>query len=904
MSTSSKIITSAFLLFLIFFLFLLPCALSQEFQEFDEIENPTADDLLTVSNPTIDDFSRLNADEQQQYLLISYNTDFAAQYLVENGYATKSDRIIAEQYFSESPSHINDDPTGFTEYLQNTGVEIVLKGPVADYSDGTISGVNQKINLNSFKKSPAHEDYRLLVANDGNILLQTKAGGRGVQFTGTLHPQSTGSFRLDSGSINGVSIKGGTDLDFSSDGNIDGGTVTSYGTITFSESTVIKTEGKDIVLHDAKIKSIAKGSEGSYRVISGSIIIEDYNTIDGEIRVASGKTLKVNAITLKATSESVVLEIDDQWWFEKYADPIAAAFGEETEGAYVQMITREGQQIVEAQGDLEIGANAQEFVTGVASAPEQSAFLAFTLEEAKNGVAYKKGDSGDTVVMIQELLIAAIDPNTGNPYLSPTYTTSKGDIISSNDGSFGAMTEQALKAWQEDNGIKADGKFGKRSLYIAEESMKGTENLRIITTGKTVLTTDGTNLQVNMRDAAVSVQGHVYSATADQPLLVATTEHSGDVGFPISIAARDSEGDISTGISAAYRDCAVGTDESGQYICEVIVEGQETLGATEVLGQTLVLEATLAECQNDGSLRDTASCTLLTNNKGALNVVQDVVGTPPSAPEQAFSFPSAEGILSTQEETRARNLYQLGLSEPESIVAVVYSSADARVKEYGLAEDKVDEIADLTLAIGMVETYMGESNEAGQRKLFREDQMAQLEETTGIIPDTVSLGPMQLQIAHAKENAKSLGQEFSANELVTFEGGIKYGQQYATKLWVEYADDGGTYEEQVALVATAYNIGDDAPKIAAIQQQLIDLGHDIEVTGWEDPAYEAALADYRKTKGIEGSSDVVQSEIRAAWQTQFGRQAPTAIPVQTEYVQRVLKYCAKTSGRCTSPLTS
>ncbi len=345
MNTPLKIINAA----LLFFLLLQPFALSQEFQEFDEIENPTADDLLTVSNPTIDDFSRLNADEQQQYLLVSYNTDFAAQYLVENGYATKSDRIIAEQYFSESPSHINDDPAGFTEYLQNTGVEIVLKGPVTDYSDGTISGLNQKIHLNTFKNRPAHEEYRLLVASDGNLLLQSKAGGRGVQFTGTLQAQSTGGFRLDSGSINGVSIKGGTDLDFNSDGNIIGGAVTSYGTITFSEQTVLQTKGKELVLHDAKIKSMAEGSEGSYTIIEGSIIVEDYNTIDGEIRIASGKTLKVNAITLKATSEPVVLEIDDQWWFEKYADPIAAAFGEETEGAYVQMITREGHQMGESQ---------------------------------------------------------------------------------------------------------------------------------------------------------------------------------------------------------------------------------------------------------------------------------------------------------------------------------------------------------------------------------------------------------------------------------------------------------------------------------------------------------------------------------------------------------------------------
>src|SRR3989338_1660378 len=340
---------------LLVFLFLLPSTLSQEFQEFDEIENPTADDLFTLSNPTIDDFSRLNADEQQQYLLVVYNTDFAAQYLAENGVATKSDRIIAEEYYTESPSHINDDPEGFIEYMKASGVDIVLKGPVADYDTGTLSGTNQKINLNSFKNSPAHDDYRILVAADGNLLLQTKAGGRGVQFTGTLQPQSTGSFRLDSGTINGVAIKNGKDLDFSADGNIDGGTVTSYGTITFSEPTVVKTEGKELVLQDAKIKAIAEGSEGSYTMMRGSIVIEDYNTIDGQIKIASGKTLTVNSITLKAKSEPVVLEIDDQWWFEKYTDPVSAAFESETEGAYVQLITREGDRIIETQGELEIG---------------------------------------------------------------------------------------------------------------------------------------------------------------------------------------------------------------------------------------------------------------------------------------------------------------------------------------------------------------------------------------------------------------------------------------------------------------------------------------------------------------------------------------------------------------------
>ena len=77
------------------------------------------------------------------------------------------------------------------------------------------------------------------------------------------------------------------------------------------------------------------------------------------------------------------------------------------------------------------------------------------------------------------------------------------------------------------------------------------------------------------------------------------------------------------------------------------------------------------------------------------------------------------------------------------------------------------------------------------------------------------------------------------------------------------------------------------------------------MTGWEDPAYEAALTAYRKAKGIEeSSSDETVEEIRSAWQTQFGKEPPTALPVQTEYVQRVLTYCAKTSGRCTSPLSS
>ncbi|MBI5073497.1 peptidoglycan-binding protein [Candidatus Woesearchaeota archaeon] len=907
-ATPLRILFSLFASILLFALFF-PAVFSQSFQEFDQIENPTASDLSTVPNPTIDDFSRLSPDEQQQYLLISYNADFAADYLAMSAdFSDKNDRIIAEQYYSDTPDHINDNPTQFTEYMNQQGITITLKGPVIDYENGVLTGTNQVLNVNQFRRTPAKDYYNIIVGADGTVYLQTKSGAKVVQFTGTLQTQSTGKFTLTQGTIHGVAITNGKDLDFNGDGNIDGGTVTSYGGITFSEPTVIKTEGiggTDIVLQDAKIKSFAKGNEGSYRVITGNVIIEDYNAIDGAIRIPAGKTLQINEVTLKAQSEPVTVEIDDQWWFEKYADPIKAAFGQETEGSYVQLIKRDEEKTIETQGGLKISMNAQEFVTGTASEPEDT-FEAFSFDEAKNGVAYRKGDAGNTVQMIQEMLMNSEDPDTGQPYLNPTYTTKSGQTISSHDGLFGALTEEALKAWQEDKGIKADGKFGKGSLTLLQEEMKGTQNVDISTSGKTVLTTDGTQLKMSMRDASLNVNGHQYTATKEDPLLVANAENKGDVGFPITVDSRNTAGDAATGISANYRDCSVGTAGSEEYLCQTAVEGEQTIGAAKALGSDYLLEVASEKCSTSYTRAGEAVCTIITNNEGALNVVKKVTEDmePTAIPEQAFPLPEERTISSySPEQKKARdNLAKLGLSDPDTAVSVIYTSAEKVSEEYQVPT-QTDDIAGLTMSLAMVESYLGEPNEAGSAKLWRESQYAKIEDATGIIPDRVSLGPMQVQIGNAKANAESVGDtEFNAGSLVTFEGGINAGTRQATKLWKEYEGEANTYEGKVALTATAYNIGDDAPRIAATQQQLANLGYKVEVTGLEDDQYQSALEQYQQTSANSGQP--VEEQVRTDWEKKYNVKAPTAIPVHSDYVSRVVRYCARITGRCHSDLSS
>lgn len=334
--------------------------------DFEEIENPTADDLLQVPNPTLDDFNRLSFEEQQQYLLIEYNTEFAAAYVSTSDFISKNDRVIAQQFYAEEPQHINDDPDGFSAFLKQEGVAITLIGEVIDYDEkGNLYGNNQKINLNALKKSPAGEEYRIVVDKNNNIVLYTEYGKDSVSFTGTLEVHDSGRFILREGTINGISVKEGYYLEFDDQGELAGGTVTEYGGIRFAEPTVIKTreEGSILTLEDAALASVAP--ETSIKV-EGHVVVEDYNAIKGTILVPAEAALVVNNIAVLAVAPE-----------ELIGEDVEVRFGDTSSTELGTTFVRFTDKAIMLNGQfVRLGFSAQDFVAGKEIAHEFDVLLA------------------------------------------------------------------------------------------------------------------------------------------------------------------------------------------------------------------------------------------------------------------------------------------------------------------------------------------------------------------------------------------------------------------------------------------------------------------------------------------------------------------------------------------------
>lgn len=278
---------------------------------FEDIENPSAEDLEAVSYPTVDDFNRLSSAEQQQYLLTEYNSEFAAVYVSKSDFVDDTDKIIAQNYFAEDPQNINNNQQKFMAYMKQEGVDITLAGPVSDYDEkGNLQGINQMINLNKFKNSPAAEDYTITVDPDGNLLLSLKVGTDFTKFSGTLESDKYGAFSMKQGSINGYAIKGATSLYFGEKGDISEGKVKEYGGIIFEEPTTIKTyyQGQSIEIQDAKILSVGEQTD---LYVSGSADFADNEAVKGNLYIEKGDYFYVNNVLIRAQTADVALRVGE-----------------------------------------------------------------------------------------------------------------------------------------------------------------------------------------------------------------------------------------------------------------------------------------------------------------------------------------------------------------------------------------------------------------------------------------------------------------------------------------------------------------------------------------------------------------------------------------------------------------
>ena len=315
-----------------------------------------------------------------------------------------------------------------------------------------------------------------------------------------------------------------------------------------------------------------------------------------------------------------------------------------------------------------------------------------------------------------------------------------------------------------------------------------------------------------------------------------------------------------------------------------------------------------------------------------LELTKEINNVPSSGVSRGdvIRFPSANTL--PPEDTVVANMKHSSLSTAEDIYGVVEASSRERVREYGIPEDDVDDLIEATIAIGMIESYWGETQSTkSQIKLGAEYIVAE----TGIGASPArSYGVLQTQDQLAERNVQELGVEDYAGpeELVTFEGGVKHGQRNIAQAWDRYAVDNDgrdlPYEEKLGMVAAAHHMGEDAPMVAAVQSQLLDLGYGEQsnVDGFYGEDTITVLQKYAEEKGISFNAvaarndcaylhadlssctlgtlenSPVYTSVRDDWKQETGEEPRYAIvPPNNGYVQTAIKYCGQITpvqGRC------
>ncbi len=185
-------------------------------------DNPSFSNLALISDPTLEQFQLLEATDQQQaamYLVVRYDTDFAEDYFsrIDLQYADPTQSLIAERFFSESPSHVQNYKSQFQTYMASQDVFIEILGDVASYDrDGTIIADNGKINVKQFRS-----EYSFIVNDDDEIILIPKDSKRQYTFEGTVTSNSQGDIRImEDGAFDGMDVSNADYIRVDNDGNI------------------------------------------------------------------------------------------------------------------------------------------------------------------------------------------------------------------------------------------------------------------------------------------------------------------------------------------------------------------------------------------------------------------------------------------------------------------------------------------------------------------------------------------------------------------------------------------------------------------------------------------------------------------------------------------------------------
>ena len=189
-------------------LFLLPIA-TAECPEKPE-DCTTSDGLRKMENPSLDDFRRLESkDEQREYLLSNYKSEFAAEFLSDSSFSEGMDIALGDTYFRD-PVNINNPKTKEARlaYFQAKGYDFEkFEGDVAGWNPSAGMLVLDEGSGQGTKDLGALKDeYSFGVDDSGTFYLKPKGSDVQVKVQGDMI--SDGDYMHIDGEIEGNRFKG------------------------------------------------------------------------------------------------------------------------------------------------------------------------------------------------------------------------------------------------------------------------------------------------------------------------------------------------------------------------------------------------------------------------------------------------------------------------------------------------------------------------------------------------------------------------------------------------------------------------------------------------------------------------------------------------------------------------
>ena len=160
------------------------------------------------------------------------------------------------------------------------------------------------------------------------------------------------------------------------------------------------------------------------------------------------------------------------------------------------------------------------------------------------------------------------NPETGIAYLA----------AGSDDGDYGPITASAVKAWQKNNNLEDDGKFGRQSLAVAQTAVEGVDDVVITPiASKAIVSTDGGALHIDVSSSSLQIGDTTFTGDGAKLLARRTADLEGSLEHPVDIRLRNEEGNVAGTFDLSKQGTAsIIATPVGEYVADRIVgEGKE-----------------------------------------------------------------------------------------------------------------------------------------------------------------------------------------------------------------------------------------------------------------------------------------------------------------------------------------